>query len=279
MGKNKEKDAMERDAAAQERTAAAQEDVAGSQQAFFEFLKSQGIEDRQLQQQIYQEISPFAERLMNTYDPAQYADLERPDRPDLSDFYKRAYMGEMADIQDFQNQGIADAASFYRSQGLSRSGVQGRGYGSIRAGADSERTGARTRLSDNLAGEKLAGFEDRLGGYYDALNRRNADVGIATTGAGLKTGQQSVFNPNNSFGMASGNLASAGGTYGGAGSTFGSAAGTRYSAAQLPGTWSRIGGIARGIADVGMNFLPGGQFAQAASGFMRRGGHSGYGGG
>ena len=264
MGNNA-KNAMKRDAASQERVAGQQEGVAAEQRAFYDFLKSQGIEDRALQQQIYEQVGPLAETLMGTYSPAEYADLERPERPDQSDFYTRAYKDELAEIQDLQNLSMSDAADFYQSQGLQRTGVQGRGYGAVRAGADSERTGARTRLSDNLAREEIYGFEDSLGGYYDALTKRGQDVNLSLAGTNVLTGQQNTFDPNVSFAGAGGNLGAAGGTYGGAGSTYGSSARTRESAAKMPSTWSRIGGIAKAGASIGADMI-----APGSGAFLRR---------
>lgn len=267
MGNNAKND-MKRLAASQERVGGQQEDIAGDQRAFFDFLKQNGIEDRALQQQIFEQIGPLAETLMGTYSPGEYADLERPDRPDQSEFYTRAYKNELAGIQDLQNLSMSDAADFYKSQGLQRTGVQGRGYGAVRAGADSERTAAGTRLSDNLAREEIYGFEDSLSGYHDALSKRGQDVNISLAGANVLSGQQNTFNPNVSFAGASGNLGAAGGTYGGAGSTYGSAANTRERAAAMPSTWSRIGGIAKAGAGIAANMIAPGS-TSLAGGFKR----------
>ncbi len=265
MGNNA-KNAMKRDAASQERVAGQQEGIASEQRAFYDFLKSQGIEDRALQQQIYEQVGPLAETLMGTYNPEEYADLERPSRPDQSDFYTRAYKDELAGIQDLQNLDMSDAADFYQSQGLQRTGVQGRGYGAVRAGADSERTSARTRLSDNLAREEIYGFEDERGAYYDDLSKRGQDVNLSLAGTNILTGQQNTFDPNVSFAGAGGNLGASGGTYGGAGATYGSAASTSERAAQLPSTWSRICGAARAGAGIAADM-----FAPGSGGFVKRG--------
>ncbi|KKL70978.1 hypothetical protein LCGC14_2099490, partial [marine sediment metagenome] len=118
---------------------------------------------------------------------------------------------------------------------------------------------------DNLAREEIYGFEDSLGGYYDALTKRGQDVNISLAGTNTLTGQQNTFNPNVSFAGASGNLGAAGGTYGGAGATYGGAARTRESAAKLPSTWSRIGGVARAGVGIAANM-----YAPGSADFLRR---------
>lgn len=257
MGNNAKKD-LKRYATSQERVAGQQEGVAAEQRAFYDFLKSMGIEDRAIQQQIFEQVGPLAETLMGTYRPEEYADLERPDRPDQSEFYTRAYKKELAGIQDLQNLNISDAADFYQSAGLQRTGVQGRGYGAVRAAADTGRTEAGTRLSDNLAREEIYGFEDKLGGYYDALSKRDQDVNISLAGTGVLAGQQQTFDPNTSYRGASSNLGAAGSTYGGAGGTYGRAADTRERAAKLPSTWSRVGGAVRaGVSIAADMYAPG----------------------
>jgi hypothetical protein len=258
---------VKRNAASQEEMGGAQAGVGAEQEAFYKFLKDQGIEDRETQESLFQELAPFARTLIQTYNPGEYADIARPERPDISGAYKRSYQDEMANIQDAQNMSVADMADFYQGQGLTRSGAQGLGYGSVARGSDSERTGARARLNDNLTGEKLAGYEDAKGAYYDALNKRGLDVNTALAGSNILTGQQQQFNPNTSFGMAGGNLSGAGGTYGGAGGTYGGAAGTNLQASRMPGTWSKVGGAIQAGIGIAAPFLPGGQFAGA---FTRR---------
>jgi hypothetical protein len=121
------------------------------------------------------------------------------------------------------------------------------------------RTGSRQNLTDRLTGEQEAGWMDKLQGYYDAINKRSQDVGIATQGANVATGQQSFFNPNASFGVSAGSQAGAGGTYGGA-------AQTTEAASRMPSGWSKVGGAVMGGLNVARRFtpagwIPGGSFA------------------
>lgn len=257
-GRGKQREAMEKDAAAQERLAGSQEKIADEQQQFFEFLKEQGVEDRATQLALFEMVKPIATELMGTYKPGKFAGVERPGRPDISQFFKRQYAGELSDIEDIQNKEIGEAADFYHSQGLQRTGVPGRGYGTIRAGGNQLRSDARSRLSDRLSEEKLAGFEDDLSAYYDKRSERAEDVNLSLAGTNILTGQQNTFNPNVSYGQAGGNLAVAGGSYAGSGAGFGNAARTRDAAARLPTKWSAIGGMLGTGARIGAGALTGG---------------------
>jgi hypothetical protein len=177
--------------------------------------------------------------------------VTRPDRPDLSPQLEAEHKRELVNIEDDYNTGVADAADYAGATGLTRTGVPGMALGQLAAGKAGMRTGSRQNLTDRLNAEKQATWQDKLQAYYDTMTKRESDVGIATTGAGISQGQQSMFNPNQWFGQTAGNLQ-------GAGSTTGAAAGTTYDAAQLPGTWAKIGGAVGGIANAASKFTPAG---------------------
>ena len=110
MGSGKQKKSMERQGVAQERISETQERLGGK------FIE-QGDEDRAREQELFEMIRPYAEKLMGLGDPSKYGDLERPD---VTGTIRRDYSDELADITQSKNRALADAEGFYTSSGLSK---------------------------------------------------------------------------------------------------------------------------------------------------------------
>jgi hypothetical protein len=250
MAKNQDKDKIRQDAETERRLARSQESLAKTTEEF-------GREDRETSKGIRDLLEPFAALLRSTYNPEDYADVVRPDRPDFSPQYEAEHKRELVNIEDDYNTQLADAADYAAATGLKRTGVPGMAVGQLAGGKAALRTGSRQNLTDRLTGEKEAGWMDKLQAYYDAQTKRESDVGIATTGANISAGQQAAFNPAQWYGQTGGNLQGAAGTAGGA-------ANTQNTAAQIPSTWAKIGGAVSGIANTASKFTPAGWFSGGA---------------
>lgn len=252
MGQNRQRNAMLSNARSQERIAGTQERTAAEQAEF-------GREDREYQQQIRDELSPFADLLMGVFDPdkvygegSEFPDIERPD---FTGMVRRDYFDDLDAIEQGQNRNVARAEETLTASGLARSGIRTGGLGAIMRGGEADRSLARRNMQSRMEGESRDSYADSR----DWALRRHADkrslgserANLAISGANIKSGQQATFSPQPWF-------AGSGAGYNSSVGSLGNASSTRYSAAQLPTNWSVAGGIAGSALGAASGFAGGG---------------------
>lgn len=243
MGGGEEKKRLREDAATQRRYADIYERQANEQAQI-------AREDREFQQGLFDRISPFAEGLINQFDPEQFQGLERPD---MMSKIRRDYNAEIADALQGRNRALADSEDFYTSSGMGRTGQRGMSAGAIYSMGNRASGDAFRRMKDRES-------QEMLDSYYDKVDRGNERAQLGVAGTNILAGQQGVFNPQSSWAGARGSMAGASGATG-AGSQ------TTYQASQIPSTWSKIGGAAMGLAGTA---LGGPAAAGGLSGIWRR---------
>lgn len=223
MGGNSQKRAIEQNAATQRRIA--DEDIARSREQ-----TQIAREDREFQRSLFEQIRPFAESLVGTFDPEEYSKLTRPD---MSSLIRRQYGDEIAENMRNRNRALAESEDFYTAGGLGRSGMRGMSAGSIYAQGNRVAGDAYRRMQDRLS-------QEDLDAYYDARDRANERAQLGLSGVNVMAGQQGVFDPNVAYrgSTASSQAASSG---------LGQSSQGYYRSSQIPSGWSRAIGAATGL--------------------------------
>lgn len=216
--RNKDRNAVRQQAEAETRIATTQEELA---------KRSAGESDLD---------RAFREKLFNLIQPTATTMMSKPfsgiERPDLSPQIRRQTADELAGIQGDVNKGIAGSEDYFSSMGMGRSGARGMGFGSVVRGGDIARSTARRGMDTALNAEQLAKYEDTLA-------RRGMDISAGTAGANILQGQQGMFDPYRSAGLAQTALQGATGTRG-------QAIGGFEAASRMPSPFSRVLGAAGG---------------------------------
>lgn len=255
MGRKKEADDIKRQADEQARLAETQERIANRflDQSDRSFAQSEA--DRQRQQQLFDRISPVADRFINEN---PFAAMTRPARTDLSGTYRRNYADELAGIKSDEGNALASAADFATGSGAARTGAAGMGLGAVFRGSDAARTAARRGFQENLVGETVANDQDRLAAYEEEKARTGAGLDLALQGANILHGQQATFDPSRaaSTGVATGSMAQGG--IGQAVNARGQASQGYQTSANLPGRYSWLAGLAGSALGMGANLATGG---------------------
>lgn len=254
---------MRRNAASQERIARTQEDLAKAQ-------IERGDEDRALSKEMFEQIRPVAEMMLQGFDPEQVYGNATPfpdiQRPDFTGMIRNDYADDRAAIDAGKNQSLAQLSDHMTATGMSRMGISGLGIGSIMRGAEGDQSLARRNMQSRLEGEARDAYADSrdlaLMKHSDQRALGDQRAQIATAGANIMSGQQATFNPGQWYNSGMSGYNAAGGLQGGA-------AQTRYNAARLPGALQTIGGLAGGIAG---SAIPG---IQMIRGWGNRGGGGG----